>query len=95
MEERKTRKKQGTGEGEVSKKLEYVSHPFEPVFDKESRVLIFPEVPGERILLRPPQKPVLAGFGPCTRRAGTSDRGRKARNGAAPPCGVVGCAGWL
>ena len=31
MKERETRKKQGTGEGEVSKKLEYVSHPFEPV----------------------------------------------------------------
>ena len=48
MEERETRKKQGTGEGEVSKKLEYVSHPFEPVFDKESRVLILGSIPSPK-----------------------------------------------
>ena len=48
MEERETRKKQGTGEGEASKKLEYVSHPFEPVFDKESRVLILGSIPSPK-----------------------------------------------
>ena len=48
MEERETRKKQGTGEGEVLKKLEYVSHPFEPVFDKESRVLILGSIPSPK-----------------------------------------------
>ena len=48
MEERETRKEQGTGEGEASKKLEYVSHPFEPVFDKESRVLILGSIPSPK-----------------------------------------------
>ena len=96
MEERKNRKKQGTGEGEASKKLEYVSHPFEPVFDKESRVLILGSIPSPKsrengFYYGHPRN----RFWPGTRRAGASDGGGKACNGAAPPCGVVGCAGGL